>query len=259
VCWPACTTRADAAVDPAGVHLPTQHARPPLSRVYPGAVPHPRSACAEGSAGSRRNVLPRGLEDLLLRGPGGEPNAPMTSVKDSANGDAQCYFWGGVRGVGGTPQYRRRPSLPPELLPLWLRSMSGSRLGRPRSRVAKRWAAEPNARALKCWRILRHQMLGTLRKLRKRLRFGSLERGNSTNAAQRPTENLDGMTGGTLRPRDRHRLRGRRHSAGLRQVIRRRPPPALASQGGRAASRTSLRTLPEARPRLRLRPGGGGA
>jgi hypothetical protein len=37
-------------------------------------------------------------------------------------------------------------------------------------------------------------MLGTLRKLRKRLRLGSLERGNSTNAVQRPTENLDDMT-----------------------------------------------------------------
>ena len=37
-------------------------------------------------------------------------------------------------------------------------------------------------------------MLGTLRKLRKRRGFGSLERGNSTNAAQRPTENLDGTT-----------------------------------------------------------------
>ena len=37
-------------------------------------------------------------------------------------------------------------------------------------------------------------MLGTLRKLRKRLRFGSRERGNSTNAAQRPTESLNGMT-----------------------------------------------------------------
>jgi hypothetical protein len=37
-------------------------------------------------------------------------------------------------------------------------------------------------------------MLGTLRTLRKRLRFGSLERGNSTSAAQRPTENLDGET-----------------------------------------------------------------
>ena len=37
-------------------------------------------------------------------------------------------------------------------------------------------------------------MLGTLKKLRKRLRFGSLERGNSASAAERPTENLDGMT-----------------------------------------------------------------
>ena len=37
-------------------------------------------------------------------------------------------------------------------------------------------------------------MLVTLRKLRKRLRFGSLERGNSTSSAERPTENLDGMT-----------------------------------------------------------------
>jgi hypothetical protein len=37
-------------------------------------------------------------------------------------------------------------------------------------------------------------MVGTLRKLRKRLRFGSLEPGNSTNAAQRPRENLDVLT-----------------------------------------------------------------
>jgi hypothetical protein len=36
-------------------------------------------------------------------------------------------------------------------------------------------------------------MLGTLRKLRKRLRFRSSERGNSTHAARRPTENLDGL------------------------------------------------------------------
>ena len=42
--------------------------------------------------------------------------------------------------------------------------------------------------------MIRHEMLGTLRKLRKRLHFGSLARENSTNAAQRPTENLDGMT-----------------------------------------------------------------
>jgi hypothetical protein len=37
-------------------------------------------------------------------------------------------------------------------------------------------------------------MLGTLTRLRKRLRFGSFERRNSTSAAERPTENLDGMT-----------------------------------------------------------------
>ena len=37
-------------------------------------------------------------------------------------------------------------------------------------------------------------MLGTLKKLRKRLHFGSLSRGNSTSAAERRTENLDGMT-----------------------------------------------------------------
>ena len=37
-------------------------------------------------------------------------------------------------------------------------------------------------------------MLGTLKKLRKRLHFGSLARENSTSAAERRTENLDGMT-----------------------------------------------------------------
>ena len=37
-------------------------------------------------------------------------------------------------------------------------------------------------------------MLGTLRKLRTRLHFGSLVRENSTSAAERPTENLDAMT-----------------------------------------------------------------
>ena len=37
-------------------------------------------------------------------------------------------------------------------------------------------------------------MLGTLKKLRKRLRFRSLERRNSTSAAEGPAENLDGMT-----------------------------------------------------------------
>ena len=42
--------------------------------------------------------------------------------------------------------------------------------------------------------ILRHEMLGALRKLRKRLHFGPLERGNSTSAGERPAGNLDGMT-----------------------------------------------------------------
>jgi hypothetical protein len=37
-------------------------------------------------------------------------------------------------------------------------------------------------------------MLATLRKLRERLRFGSLARENSTSPAERRTENLDGMT-----------------------------------------------------------------
>jgi hypothetical protein len=64
---------------------------------------------------------------------------PVTSVKESADGDARCYFGGGVRGVGGTPQPRRRPSSLGASHRL--RSMSGSRLGRPPSRVTKRWAA----------------------------------------------------------------------------------------------------------------------
>jgi hypothetical protein len=37
-------------------------------------------------------------------------------------------------------------------------------------------------------------MLSTLRELRKRLRFASLERRDSTGAVERPRENLDGMT-----------------------------------------------------------------
>ena len=37
-------------------------------------------------------------------------------------------------------------------------------------------------------------MLGTLKKLRKQLHFGSLARENSTSPAERRTENLDGMT-----------------------------------------------------------------
>jgi hypothetical protein len=37
-------------------------------------------------------------------------------------------------------------------------------------------------------------MLDTLRKHRERLRFSSLERGDSTSAAERPAENLDGVT-----------------------------------------------------------------
>jgi hypothetical protein len=53
---------------------------------------------------------------------------------------------------------------------------------------------EPNAWAMQRGRILQHEMLGTLRKLRKRLHVGSLERGDSTSAAERPAENLDGMT-----------------------------------------------------------------
>ena len=47
-----------------------------------------------------------------------------------------------------------------------------------------------------CGHMLRHQMLGRLRKLRERLRFGSFERGDSTSAPERPVENLDGMTAG---------------------------------------------------------------
>jgi hypothetical protein len=44
--------------------------------------------------------------------------------------------------------------------------------------------------------MLRHQMLGRLRKPRERLRYGSFERGDSTSAPERPVENLDGMTAG---------------------------------------------------------------
>ena len=58
--------------------------------------------------------------------------------------------------------------------------------------MAEGWAASRTP--VQRGRILRHEMLGTLKKLRKRLRFGSLERGNSTSSAERPTENLDGMT-----------------------------------------------------------------
>jgi hypothetical protein len=37
-------------------------------------------------------------------------------------------------------------------------------------------------------------MRDALRSLRKRLRFGSLERGDSTSAAERPAGNVDGMS-----------------------------------------------------------------